>query len=215
MRFAAKAGLVVAGAVALAVAAGARAGGAEGGAPGAAKPAPAASPPGGTALSRFLFFASLEGLFEDGVPEDLVKVILEKDARGGYVNFVYACPLCMPTLDAFRQYAARMEWEYSVKGDRYADDAKPSVLGEIAGLLGDKDVAVRRKGLGALVERYAKRRMDRLRLTVEERASWRQAMALGRKEGMRILESYTRSSPAETHGMERCPTCDGANDWMK
>ena len=161
--------------------------------------------PGGAPFCRFLFFATLEGACEDALSEDAVKVILEKDEKGHYRHFVYACPVCSPVVEGLRAYAMRQEFYYSRKGDPMVDDSRPSAVVDMAGRLVNGEAAAKGAALKFLVERWVNRRMDRLRLTEAERAEWLQAMKIGRKKGMGSLP--------QSAGFEHksCPSCDGAS----
>ena len=67
-------------------------------------------------FDRMIFYAVLEGLYEDGVSNEAVDIVLLKDpTSGSYAHFVYGCPICAPTIDAFRMYRARPQF-YSRKG---------------------------------------------------------------------------------------------------
>ena len=166
------------------------------------------------ARNRFLFFAVLEGLMEDGMGDDAVKAVLEKDAKDRYRNFVSACDVCSPVLEAFRAFDGR-EGEhgfyYSRKGDPYAGTDGTRIPAEIASMLADPDVAARRKGLALFVARCVARRLALLRLDDKERGRWQRDIAIGRKEGMSFLRRWNES-PTERTDMETCPNCDGAAD---
>src|SRR4051812_345904 len=48
-------------------------------------------------MYQFLFFATLEGLYRDGVSSaDVGSLLATKGKDGGYLNFIYTCPICMP-----------------------------------------------------------------------------------------------------------------------
>ena len=51
-------------------------------------------------VHRFIFYAVLEGLYDDGVSNGDVDRILLKGEKEYYFHFVYACPVCTPTIDA-------------------------------------------------------------------------------------------------------------------
>ena len=178
----------------------------------AAAAASAAAAPKPT-FDRFLFFATFEGLCEDSIPEAAVKAALEQDAKGHYVNFVYGCPVCLPVIEGFRAYALRSQIQYSRKGPEFfllgggEDDSSKGFATRLAA----DDRADRGAALHGLVERWTQRHMDRLRLTDEERAQWRQSFAEGRKKGMGALPK------SEGFGFKSCPSCDGAaeNEWIK
>ncbi|HEY1490271.1 MAG TPA: hypothetical protein VGF90_04455, partial [Verrucomicrobiae bacterium] len=49
---------------------------------------------------RFIFYAVLEGCYEDGIATTNVDQILLMNTNVGFVHFVYACPICTPTIHA-------------------------------------------------------------------------------------------------------------------
>jgi hypothetical protein len=63
---------------------------------------------------QVVFQAVLEGLYTDGVSNDIVDCILGVDARskklGFDAHFVYCCPLCHPAYEAFRLYRLRPDF---------------------------------------------------------------------------------------------------------
>jgi hypothetical protein len=59
-------------------------------------------------LPRSIFLAVLEGLYTDGVSNEVVDAILTRDSTSDRPQpFVYACPICMPAHDALQTYRAR------------------------------------------------------------------------------------------------------------
>ena len=151
-------------------------------------------------LNRFLFFAVLEGLVVDGVPDETVARILEqKDGR--YVNFIYACRICHPTIDALRAYAMRETIYYATKGDPLV--GKPTLPAEILGLLDHADSAKRREGVTMLVNRCVERRFKELRYTEAEAKPVRLALEEAKKKGGVL-------SPAQQAEIKECPSCKGA-----
>ena len=81
----------------------------------AAAPLPAASvePPSAQwrtdPACQLVFFAVLEGLYTDGVPDEAVNLIVPPDAGGDGVkhSFVFRCPLCHAAYEAFVLYQNR------------------------------------------------------------------------------------------------------------
>src|SRR5262245_16971335 len=56
---------------------------------------------------RLVFHAVLEGLYEDGVTDDVVNNIVPADKTGREKmrrSFVLGCPLCQPVFEAFCVY---------------------------------------------------------------------------------------------------------------
>jgi hypothetical protein len=212
---------ILAGAAAAAVAAIGAAAAAKGGGS-HAPPAPAAPaaeegkpryPAPAPDLGAFLFFATLEGLCEDALPDDAVEAVLERDAEGRYRNFVYACPVCSPVLEGFRAFAMRRKFYYARKGvDVSGGDPLapgPCAVESIAARLRDPDPKARGAALRDLVQRNVERRIERLRLTEEEAGAWRIRFAEGMKKGMALLREPSIAGP---FAHKSCPSCDGATD---
>ena len=152
-------------------------------------------------LNRFLFFAALEGLVIDGVPDETVARILEmKDNH--HVNFVYACQICHPMIEALKAYAMREKFFY---GRKLVDPlvGKPTLPAEISLLLDHSDPVKRREGIGRLVNRCVERRFKEMRYTEAEATPIRLALANAKKKGGVM-------SPAQRAEMKECPSCRGA-----
>ena len=49
----------------------------------------------------------LEGCYEDGIATTNIDQILLMNTNVGYVHFVYACPICTPTIHALEAYRSR------------------------------------------------------------------------------------------------------------
>ena len=73
-----------------------------------------------------IFFAVLEGLYRDGASNEAVDAILRQDDKGGYIHFVYGCPICTPS-----RVSARSGWDR--RGDLPAGGGGiPGVLAQAA-----------------------------------------------------------------------------------
>src|SRR5437762_8328771 len=64
--------------------------------------------------SQLVFFAVLEGLYRDGISNEVVDSIIppDKNGKGRFdsEHFVYACPICHPAFEAFRLYRLRVDF---------------------------------------------------------------------------------------------------------
>jgi hypothetical protein len=155
--------------------------------------------PEGRDLNRFIFFAVLEGLVAESVPDETVAKILEqKDGR--YVHFVYACGICTPTIEALRAYAMRGQFYHARKGDPLA--GKPALPADLQGLLDHPEAEKRREGIEKLVNRFIERRFEELRYTEAERTPMRSALLQERKRAAGML--------ARQPDLKDCPSCRGA-----
>lgn len=158
-------------------------------------------------LDQLMFFAVSEGLYREGVANEDVDIILTqvKGENGelGYMNFVYGCGLCTPSLNAFRNYRQRLPFYGSKthgtnfgKGLRKDDRAK---------LRGEKPQE-RLDCLQGMIRRWVKERLDRKRLTAAEKQHFQLGLAQLRKEAMVFLKD-SQSPYAST---TKCAVCEGA-----
>lgn len=155
-----------------------------------------------------IFFAVLEGLYSDGVQNEVVDRLGEIDPATGYpANFVYACPICMPVLRALQVYRSRPVFLGSkTHQDTFGPGLEESVRAEIL----SEDRTRSREAIEKLVQRWIERRLDRQALTEAERTAWRIAMEEGRKRGMQTLQSYRRLGGSYAV-MKECPACEAGN----
>lgn len=163
---------------------------------------------------HLIFFAVLEGLYSDGVSNEVVASIIPalegEERHDSSRNFVYACPLCKPAFEAFRLYESRPEIQDLKKlvggprVDTFGKGLSPMLKTK---LLSDDD-KIRRPALQELVGEWISRYMVRMRLTEAERSEWEARMNAGREEGMSHLQ---RSKDLEPNLIwENCAVCDAA-----
>jgi len=158
-----------------------------------------------------IFFAVLEGLYRDGVSDEVVEKILVTDEITGYpANFVWCCPICMPALDAFNLYRARPGFA-AIKARK--DTFGEGLSDEVVARLGSPVMQVRQGAIRELVEGWVRRRVDAHRLTYDERLRFEENMRLRREQGMAWLISYQEQGLGGSYvEMSDCAFCDGAND---
>ncbi len=157
-----------------------------------------------------LFFAVLEGLYRDGVQNEVVDRLLVIDSQTGWpANFVYACPICMPIIDALRVYRARPVFF----GDKEERDTWGAGLdADWVQRLTAGERSARHAAQQQLLERWIAARMDARRLSVDDRAEWEREMELRRKQGMAQLDQYRAEGVSTLFStMKACPSCDAAN----
>lgn len=164
---------------------------------------------------ELIFFATLEGLYADGVGDDVVDAVIPPaaDAPGGRAfreSFVYSCPLCHPAFEAFRLYANREPF-YGIKPGGQ-DTFSGSLPESIERRLLSDDSAERRAALQELIQRWVSRRLDLMRLTVEERADWEKRILAAREDGARAMEKARSESTTDEAlaGWKSCAICDGS-----
>lgn len=168
--------------------------------------------------SRFIFYSVLEGLYEDGLSQEDVQQILLRKEKQGHFHFIYACPVCNPTIWALEAYRGRPACFYGLKdtGSTFGH----GLSAELHGQLYSDNETKRLMAINALVKEWIGRRMKLLNLPPKEREALLGKLEEKRKEGMRALESFRRlehgptfgipeAAPAYLH-LTECAVCNGA-----
>lgn len=153
---------------------------------------------------KMVFFAVLEGLYEDGVATEDVDAILSPDPETGYLeNFVRGCPICDPACDAFRLYRGRPGFQEK-KGEGTRNTFGKGLDAATREAILSRDPAKRFPAIEGLVRTWVARRLALLRLTEAEREGFTRAFEEMRKIGMSRIAG---GAPAK---MKSCALCDGA-----
>lgn len=163
---------------------------------------------------QLIFSAVLDGLYWDGVSNEVVDAICTMDEATGWpIHFVYSCPICMPALNACRTYRKRPEFfgqksPRSTFGNGLSEELKARILSE--------DLDVRLRAIEELILRWIDARLADLRLTPEESKHFERTLAGFREKGMATLEAYRGSGwnadgpPNPYARMKECAFCNGA-----
>lgn len=198
-------------------------------APAAAREKPKKTPWDSPA-SRFVFFAVLEGLYEDGVSQETIDIIIPvkglvptetNPAPTGYrdmtEHFVHMCPLCHPTFEAMRLYAGRQPFVgQKARVDTFGDGLPEEILKKLhSGLKTD-----RLEGIRTLIDRWVSRRLDMHNLTARQRAEMRLQINALRDKGTEQLKLYQRAGEGNAYNRlyadwKFCGACDGSLDGAK
>jgi hypothetical protein len=165
---------------------------------------------------RLVFHAVLEGLYEDGVTDDIVNNIVPADKTGRDKmrrSFVLDCPLCQPTFEAFCVYQAR---------PKFSDGSKESTFGKglpeevKKGLLSDT-LSTRLISLRAPIRKWVEVRLRSMKLTAEERLKWWAEIDARSAQGMAALTANKAADPwyKEWSGYWGCAACKGSEDAVR
>lgn len=160
---------------------------------------------------QLVFFAVLEGLYEDGVSTEDVNRVLAVDPRTNQAHFsehfVDACPLCVPAFDAFVLYRSRPRF-YQRKDS--ADTFGPGLDPISVKKLHSNMKADQLEAIQTMVNRWVIRRLESMRLTKDEREQWTAVIEEGRRKGMGQLQQAQAAKQNEYPGWKGCAICDGA-----
>jgi hypothetical protein len=120
---------------------------------------------------RLVFHAVLEGLYEDGVSDEVVNNIVPPDKKGQEKmrrSFVLGCPLCQPAFEAFCVYQARPKFSDGSKSSTFGKGLSPTV---VKGLMSDT-VSTRLITLRGPIHTWVERRLRSMKLSKDEREKW-------------------------------------------
>lgn len=162
---------------------------------------------------RFIFFAVLEGLYEDGVSNEDVDRILARKDGSGYRNFIFGCEICTATIQALEAYRARPDRLYGRKipSSTFGPGLPPAVRERLR----SPDSKVRLRAINGLVRSWIQRRMERMNLSRAERARLREEINWMRDRGMQALESFRKNGTVDMYAasyveVSECAACNGA-----
>ena len=168
---------------------------------------------GPACCSQLVFFAVLEGLYDDGVSTADVDRILADDPRTKQPqfneHFVDACPLCLPAFDACQLYRSRPKF-YGLKESK--DTFGPGLDPILAKKLRSEAKADQLEAIRTMVNRWVIRRLEAMRLTKDEREQWTAVIEEGRRQGMGRLQRTQAANQNEYFGWKGCAICDGTSE---
>ena len=166
-------------------------------------------------MCQFVFFAVLEGLYRDGVQNEIVDAIIgEKIAKKGdkvKTHFVFRCKLCHATYEAFRTYRNRPAF-MQTKG--------PSTFGKGANLtlvtkLSSNDARTRIYTMGAMIRPWIMHRIKETRKTPEEKTAMKKNFIKYAQEGSELLSNHKRAKDGfylDWSFYGSCQACEAAKD---
>ncbi len=162
-----------------------------------------------------VFFAVLEGAYRDGLSDEHVSMLLTQNEPASYEYFIYACPLCTPTVAALEAYQSRPDRLYSFKnaGSTFGF----GILPDLAFLVESEDDTHRLLGIQLLIRRWMMAYLDSRNFDLETRERWKAKTEAAAREGQRILEGYRETgsvhltAPAFA-GEGDCAVCSGIED---
>ncbi|MBA4190960.1 MAG: hypothetical protein C0467_23485 [Planctomycetaceae bacterium] len=143
-------------------------------------------------VCQMVFFAVLEGLYRDGVTDDVVEYIVpktpnpEKDSLRK--NFIPECPICHPVYEAFALYQRR---------PNFKDDGKRNAFGkgelspEIVKAFKSDILQTRvKEGIQPLVGKYVAAHLAKMNLSAEEKQEWSKKLMERVEQGTSLYNKF-------------------------
>ena len=164
---------------------------------------------------RFVFYAVLEGCYEDGLTSADIDHIIPKAENGKRemsASFVYTCPLCHPAFEAFRLYGSRQPF-HGQKVTTY-DTFGQGLDEKTRQLLGGAPNE-RRNAIQSLISRWIGKRAKLLRLDQDERTELMKTLKEMKGEGDAALKRFQNGEHGdyfrdEYQDWKKCPVCEGS-----
>lgn len=157
---------------------------------------------------RFIFYAVLEGVYEEGFSEETVSTLL---GEKGTEHFVIGCPICEPAYDALHAYRDAPKFtskKVSQKGfgTGLSDEERALVSGTVED---------RRKFIRTLVSRWIEARFSLLKLPEDREKALRESLRKMSEKGTALLENFKKGGNGDLLSKvyadwEFCPSCSGA-----
>jgi hypothetical protein len=162
---------------------------------------------------RLVFHAVLQGLYEDGVTDDVVNNIVPPDKQGREKmrrSFVLDCPLCQPAFEAFCVYQSRPKFSDGSKASTFGKGLPEAVQ---KGLLSDS-LPTRLTTLRGPIRNWVEARLRSMKLTAAERRKWWDDIAARSLQGAATLRAQKAADPwyKDWSGYWGCAACGGSED---
>ena len=166
--------------------------------------------------SQFVFFAVLKGLYRDGLSTETVELIVPRkdgDSRPSMENFIYTCPLCHPSFEAFRIYLCRKPF-YGQKGSSVGTFGKGLPAATISALK-STDGKKKRGMIRQLISKWVQHRLDSMNLTNKALQEWQEKLKKLHDVGTASLKRFKENSNGKYYknlyqDWEECPACEGS-----
>ena len=171
-------------------------------------------------VCQMVFFAVLEGLYTDGVTDDVVDAVVSREGKPGADplarNFVPECPICHPVYEAFALYQKR---------PMFTGDGKQNTLGngglapEIADALKSKELVIRvKEGISPLVQKYVSARLTKMNLSAEQKQEWDAKLRVLAGQGGQLYAAFRVTPLGKELGWSfygGCGACRGTEEACK
>ena len=167
-------------------------------------------------LCQFVFFAVLEGLYRDGVQNEVVDAILAADVKSLDAkvkhSFVFKCELCHAVYEAFNLYRARPAFANTEGKVSFGKGVDLKILKDLEG---DK-VRNRVYAMGSLIRPWIQHRVEATRMTDAEKETMKAKFKEYAEEGNDLLSKLRRESDSvyiDWNFYGTCQACEASKDF--
>lgn len=167
-------------------------------------------------MCQFVFFAVLEGLYRDGIQNEVVDAIIgaqiPKKENKVKTHFVLRCKLCHATYEAFRTYRNRPNFSQANGVSTFGEIKNSSSLIK---KLQSKDAQTRIYAMGDLVRPWISKRIELTRKTPAEKSAMRKKLIKYAQEGDALLNAHKKAKDGfylDWSFYGSCQACEAAKD---
>ena len=169
-------------------------------------------------MCQFVFFAVLEGLYRDGIQNEIVDAIIGekivKKENRVKTHFVFRCKLCHATYEAFRTYRNRPAFMQTKGASTFGNGVDLNRLKKLR----SNDARTRIYAMGALVRPWIMHRIKETRKTAEEKTAMKKQFTKYAQEGADLLKTHKRAKDGfylDWSFYGSCQACEAAKDLGK
>ena len=169
-------------------------------------------------MCQFVFFAVLEGLYRDGIQNEIVDAIIGdkivKKENKVKTHFVFRCKLCHATYEAFRTYRNRPAFMQTKGASTFGNGVDLNRLKKLR----SNDARTRIYAMGALVRPWIMHRIKETRKTPEEKTAMKKQFTKYAQEGADLLKTHKRAKDGfylDWSFYGSCQACEAAKDLGK
>ena len=169
-------------------------------------------------MCQFVFFAVLEGLYRDGIQNEIVDAIIGekivKKENRVKTHFVFRCKLCHATYEAFRTYRNRPAFMQTKGASTFGNGVDLNRLKKLR----SNDARTRIYAMGALVRPWIMHRIKETRKTPEEKTAMKKQFEKYAQEGADLLKTHKRAKDGfylDWSFYGSCQACEAAKDLGK
>ena len=169
-------------------------------------------------MCQFVFFAVLEGLYRDGIQNEIVYAIIGekivKKENRVKTHFVFRCKLCHATYEAFRTYRNRPAFMQTKGASTFGNGVDLNRLKKLR----SNDARTRIYAMGALVRPWIMHRIKETRKTSEEKTAMKKQFEKYALEGADLLKTHKRAKDGfylDWSFYGSCQACEAAKDLGK
>ena len=168
-------------------------------------------------VCQMVFFAVLEGLYRDGVSDEVVECIVPKtpnlEQDPFRKNFVPECPICHPVYEAFALYQKRPNFKDDNKRNAFG---KAELSPEIVKAFQSKDLQTRvKQGVRPLVGKYVAAHLNKMNLSAEEKQEWSKKLLERVEQGTSLYTKFRATEEGKLLGWSfygGCGACTGTKE---